>query len=446
MEARTARLKEWMDNMRAIEFLIETKVEEDNLYKIPQVNWWVLQDNIEKLNKRGAKIGAPPIIINIEREEIEHVNRPTPVDARNMVEKRYYIVSLKGEAPKIAGWHLVASLDYVNGEVIANVIPNETMPTEFRNTTPARCDHCNSKRDRKNSFIVQHDSGEYKQVGRSCLKNFLGHKDPKMILWMAEIIRDVYSDLEDAEKESWGSNREPERHHIKTFLAFVSICVRKDGWVPKSAAFENTATAYWAFENMYPSKDFKKTNGHDPYEPTDKDYELAESALTWVRDTIGGKTSRTDYEHNIVALTKDDWFFSKHSGYVASVVTAYQRWKDNEVKYAERKKRKSELAAESDYVGEVGIRFGAKKVEPLELQFQTVRWVESHFGSTGIHKFVDRNGNYFVWFASVDPELDQESWYKFAGTVKKHEEDKYNSDAKTTYLTRMKMLQKLEDK
>lgn len=63
---------------------------------------------------------------------------------------------------------------------------------------------------------------------------------------------------------------------------------------------------------------------------------------------------------------------------------------------------------------------------------------------TTIVKIVDTNGNLWQWFASSDrlrdaktrDEIDLGAKVVFTATVKKHENDKYNGDAKVTIVTR----------
>lgn len=431
--------------MRANEFILEYKIEDEDTFKIPAENWGYLQGRIDDLNKKGSKIGAPPITINVVRKETEKGKSKTGEETQ----KQFYIVTVHGEAPKIDGWRLIASLDYESGGVVARVVPGEDMPSEFRNTDPSRCDHCNVHRGRNNSYIIQHDSGEVKQVGRTCLKNFLGHTNPKFITSMAEIVRSLDELMDESREERDYGGKAPDQHDLEAYLGYVTALIRSDGWVPKSKSFEGgpPPTAYEAFSNMYPKSKYDREN---KVEPTSADVEVAQNAIKWVREELPKKKDSrrglSDYEHNLIVLTADDMFKSKHAGFVASVIAAYQRWKDNEVKYAEKKRQATKSAGESEYQGDVGVRFGAKNINPLELKFMSVRWFDGHYGTTGIHKFVDNDGNYFVWFASTDPELEQEHWYTFAATVKKHEPDKYNNGAKTTYLTRMKKLSDLGTK
>ena len=112
------------------------------------------------------------------------------------------------------------------------------------------------------------------------------------------------------------------------------------------------------------------------------------------------------------------------------------------IKWAIKNKDKANAAAKSDYVGEIGVRFGSKNspLPPIEMQLLKVKWIDGFYGSTGIHNFVDKKGNFFVWFASSQPDLEVGEWYNIAGTPKRHQEDKYNSNAKTTTISRASLI------
>lgn len=59
---------------------------------------------------------------------------------------------------------------------------NIELPKSFINHNNNNCDHCNHKRYRKNYFLVYSaKTGEFKQVGSSCLKDFCGISPAKAI-------------------------------------------------------------------------------------------------------------------------------------------------------------------------------------------------------------------------------------------------------------------------
>lgn len=407
--------------MKIFELLIESEVYNNKVYLIPVENMGFLNTEIDKLNKKATKLGSSPIVLtNLGKEDR---NEDGSI-------RRFFKIKVTGRSPKINGWRLIAALDHVNGENVIRVVPSETLPLEYRNASPTTCDYCHTKRDRVNSYIVANDSGETQQIGRSCLRNFLGHKDPKTILYTASVVSlfDNLMDQVSNQNKVFGGGKIG--IDIITYLSYVAACIKKNGWLPKSAS--DNPTAYQAIEQM-----MLPFTSKNKIHLTQNDIDLAENAIKWVRETLPNKRTTSDYEHNIIIIGKKDTVNDRHLGFAASIIPAYTRAKERELE----RKRQAETPAiqTSNYVGKVGERFGSKGMPPLKLQLVSVRWIDGTYGSTGIHKFVDENGNFFIWFASSDPGMEIGNWYTIAATIKNHQVDKYNNNAKTTYITRAKV-------
>ena len=97
----------------------------------------------------------------------------------------------------LLGWLLIgAAFIAAAAETAVHSVPGIECPTLF--ATRHRCDHCNTKRKRKDTFIVRKRSSrglviaeadgdyEYMQVGRQCIRDFLG-VDPSQLAWMASV-------------------------------------------------------------------------------------------------------------------------------------------------------------------------------------------------------------------------------------------------------------------
>ena len=77
---------------------------------------------------------------------------------------------------KIGNYELIAELEHTpNGNIIRQINPDEQVPDEYKNTN-CYCDHCHTNRERKNTFLLlDRDTHEYKQVGKSCLNDYTGY-------------------------------------------------------------------------------------------------------------------------------------------------------------------------------------------------------------------------------------------------------------------------------
>ena len=143
-------------------------------YEIPEQNLTKLQDKLDKLNRKASKLETTPIIL----EEISFRDEPI-LDEKGKETgriQRYITVTIEGEAPTIGGWKFVSTIQHEAEGNILRTVPSETIPEIYR-TSPANCDHCQTIRDRKDTYIVTNGQ-EFKQVGSGCLRDFTGVNNP----------------------------------------------------------------------------------------------------------------------------------------------------------------------------------------------------------------------------------------------------------------------------
>ena len=180
-------------------------------------------------------------------------------------------------------------------------------------------------------------------------------------------------------------------------------------------------------------------------EPTDHDKELAKKAIQWARNLTDLKN---DYLYNINLLAQESSITHKELGFVASIVSSFTRQMEREIIKEQRETaQKQELI--SDYVGTIG-----QKIQ-VELTFVNQYSFETQWGDSHIYKFMDQNGNIFIWKSSkwlekavsIYSELDEMEYkhfepirqaevVKIRGTIKDHSE---YAGAKQTILTRCKI-------
>ena len=86
-------------------------------------------------------------------------------------------VTITGEPPRYRGWRFVAAVDAVDGGTVLRYPPGSTATVANDQVRAGECDHCQTTRARRSTVLVAHDdTGQLLQVGRSCLKDFLGHR------------------------------------------------------------------------------------------------------------------------------------------------------------------------------------------------------------------------------------------------------------------------------
>ena len=139
-----------------------------------------IQHKIEVFNNKALKLGLQPIVFTInkvyqklidyaviDRDGRELRRIPLMVDFADVV--------YDGEPPRLKDWEFVAVLEHTDeGTVIKRALGGPEIPDEYRNIDK-KCDHCGLSRVRLSTFVVRNTkTGEFKQVGSSCVKDFVG--------------------------------------------------------------------------------------------------------------------------------------------------------------------------------------------------------------------------------------------------------------------------------
>ena len=395
---------------------------------------------VDKANRKATKIGVPGFVLVEGARGHRDVLGPDPLnppDGRRVIGQVETVdVEVLGEAPRYAGWTFVATLTWDNESPVIRKIDGLDI-----DTNPARpflkplwCDHCNAARDRNETYLLHSDSGDWKQVGSTCLREFLGVEVNLHLIGF-----NPYEGCDSTNRYA------PSRFSIVGLLEDTLSIVREYGWLSSSVAYhqggiatkERILDAYEDNGTRGPGAEYRAAIAKHHRED---DKALATEIARWVREVLPGTN---DYATNLKAAfgeadvrtaTEDGQTYTwdastcrrDNVGLVVSAVTGYQRWTEKE--QAKRSERVS--LSGSTYQGEVG-----QRIKGLALEVRSARWIEGPFGSTLIALFSDASGNAYKWFASNPCEALETVGTKVVldGTVKKHEE--YNG-LKSTVLTR----------
>lgn len=368
---------------------------------------------VEQVNKKARKFGTAEATLEVINEFEESVYFES-VDYKALVE--FVTVRISNlETPVYAGYEFIGKISNVDGITQIQQAGGEKIPSEFTNDPEwNRCDHCNTKHQRKHLFVVKDvDTNEKIQVGRACVKDFTGHPDAaqaveNILRFLAEL--DNYSDVSEDELVSFAKASAP----LKDVLMASIKEIDEAGFVPRSASFElPTADAVH-------SQIFGKGK---PTEYSDK-ASAADSVIEWVHNEIDPKEDKNDWEYNVSQIFQREQITTKHLGIVASVYSAYKKAQE----------RKNKIQTVSEWVGEVKER----KDFTFKITFHTVS--EGYYGLTHIYKFIDSEGHEFIWFGSKEIDAIEGEWVNVKATIKKH--DEYNG-TKQTHLTRVKLQENL---
>jgi len=422
----------------------EAKTEEEHVYGIPSWNTGILHKKIERLNKKAAKLNCPPLVLTEKGtqkrvhpdylEQVEMGVRP----AGDVPHYTVHLFTISGEGPKLAGWKFIGTLDHhtLPGSVIVNTVPGEKVPEEFYHND-AVCNHCNKIRRRIETFVVEHEEGEMKQVGRQCIRDFLG-TDPATILRLLTSIRRLFESLEDEESEFYaggGGGRQSMVFNLERSLEVTSAMIRTYGWVSKAMAeqdYDNarTPTVFDVLHYFCPPYGAKERREWEQWKETinfhdEEDANNAVNAIKWLEE----QESDNEYMHNLRAIASSEACPDRLMGYWCSLMATYQRAMDR-LREAARQKKLNE------HVGEI------KKRQDFDIELLSIKCIDGYYGVVHIHKMLDNEGRTLTWFANTDSGMEAGRKYRIKGTVKKH--DEYNG-WKQTALSRVKVIEEITE-
>jgi len=371
------------------------------------------EKQMARLARKAGKLGvaAPAYTVG----EARYVERRDEHDRKYMVE--IVPVEVTPVVVKIPGWEFLATLEHLEGgETLLRALV-EGVPAEYR-IAPPWCDHCRLERKRNDTYLVRSETtGEVKQVGRSCIADFLGHDNPEHLAALAEYAAAVNG----ADEDGWGEGTGGEPvAEVLTFLSVATSLARLEGYKSRKMVSEDKAsmtTAATVMEVLFPvGNHWKKEAPKVLAAVTEDDRATAQASLDWI---LGLEGEVNDFLHNVRAVVRTGGVRGRTAGYAAALTVAYAREMGRLKERAER--------PESHHVGTVGER------EVFTLTVGKVVPLETAWGMSYLYLMTDAAGNDFKWFGSNANLGKVGETVTIKGTVKAHEEYK---GRKQTQLTR----------
>lgn len=368
-------------------------------YRIPEPNAARFDALWAKLEKTARRCGT-----SVSREQGETV--AVLDQSKTPPEFRYWATdwTVEGEAPRYAGWTFVASLEHTPDGVIVRTVPGETLPAAYQTASP-NCDHCRVRRSRSSTYIVRDEGGYLRQVGSTCVRDFLGHKDAETIARWCEHLATFAGDAEESEFYGGGSQRALDSVE---YVAYVVAAIKHSGWVSRTTArnsngFEQ-ASADFALDQIY-----ERNPKYITLRPTDDDRAEARDAIEWGAEQDG----EGDYLSNLRVVCAPAYVRPRAEGILASVVVAYRRFQEREV---ERRTRAERVPGK--LLGKVGEKL------TVEATVTGLREIASDFGASFLYTFTTAEGDTVKWFASREQDVKVGDAVRVTATVKGHGEYK----------------------
>ena len=390
----------------------------------------IFEGNMERLRKKMVRIRnkCQKYGCNFTFEEVGEEFREVQNEDGTKHNARFVLVESEGTAI-VNGWKFVASVEFTEkGNIIRNACSIE-VPARYYDCTPM-CEHCNSNRYRKNTYIVMNEeTGEFKQVGKSCLNDFTHGMSAEgvaqFLSWFDDLI-----EYEAPIGGSWGNK------YFKTFnfLCYALEVVRHWGYVKgdnERTTKERTCDYFdlmemgwhpFRYEVELSLKEEMASVHFNPY--SDENKSKVQRILQWVSE----QEESSNYIHNLKTVCALEYSDHSKTGLLVSLFPAYDRELEQQVKRLKKEKEWEQEAITSNYIGCVGDR--------IQIDVQEVKCISSwdtEFGITYLYKITDKCGNVFVWKSSKYLD-DQVQTIK--GTVKDHREFR---GTKQTEITRCRV-------
>lgn len=274
---------------------------------------------------------------------------------------------------------------------------------------PGVCHECRTSRKRNQVIIVQNaETGELRQVGGSCIKDYVGWKPTMarldLLLGLREFIAPVPHDR---------CTIDP-----VTVLAVAHDVVSSNGYVSRDNATDTKPPTVSIVRGCLAKDDYKC--GIDQ----GRAIALAEGTREWILSDANAD-NHSEYMTNLRAIAASDEVSERHIGILASAVAAQHRAEKREAE-------KESVRSSSRWVGEV------KERRDFDLTVDGIRTISTEYGYTTIYTLSDTDGNHFKWFASRAVLGDYEGVsVTVKATVKKHAEW---DGVKETHLSRAKLV------
>ena len=293
-------------------------------YLIPLSRLGDLQARVEKANRKAARLGCQPLVLEIGSAIVRAPKQigtdwsPSTGTVPVYRDTRCRECSVTGTLPHLNGWQMVASVQLLDGHTIVRTIPGQELPEQYRVATDW-CDHCKSRRGRNDVFVLRHDNGRHCQVGKTCLTDFLG-SDTFPIGMLAELLAITDSMRDD---DDCGGGDGKSYDWLDRILPLAAATIRKDGWVSRSANPESNTASRVSLLMSGPGKNPSKDQiaWHTARQPTEDDQVLATSALEWAQQI----NPKSDYEHDLKTIAEMGYIDGRGLGLAVSIVSAYQR-------------------------------------------------------------------------------------------------------------------------
>ncbi len=391
-------------------------------YSIPIAKLEKLEKIIKKYQKKGAAITFELGNKVTEKgtlyvmDHIHHCQFDEPINVE-CVE-----VFVEGSY-RISGWSFVGTVEFTElGNIIrlADSSFEGKVPAKYLHT-PRICEHCGKIRNRKDTYLICSDDGEWKQVGSSCLLDYTQGLDADKCADIMSCLNKVIelSNKDFSEEDFMGNGYSSTGCGMsrETVLPVAYAYVKQYGY----RRMENgDGTAHDVLSMLWGGL-------HD--EEMVRRYESlvmpTEEELKAIDDYAQlNLNSDNDYMRNASLAWSKKSLEYRDFGLISSFVNTY-------IKEMGKVAKNAQKAAQinNEYVGEIGQRITVKVASFRLLYSSSIEVAWHTYANSYTYEIIDEEGHVFIWKSSnvldmkvVDEEYVNVVPVSIVATVKEHSE------------------------
>ena len=374
------------------------------IYQIPDSKLKKLEKMCNHIRNKGAEvtfnIKEPCFIVASNNEKVSVPGHEVEVEG-------FY---------RINDWEFIATIEHkTNGNIIRAVLDDKDIPSKYRTCGP-ECEHCHRIRDRKDTYLIRNIlTDEYKQVGKSCLREYTSGLDANVCAEMNAFFALVEdSGWKDDFNISYNTNKYLDAN---TFKSFAYPIIKKTGYI-------KDVTVDKILESIY-------GRGEDEVEPIDK------KELEPIDEYVESLDASYGYLANAKVAWKQKYLEFRDLALVASFIAHYFK----HLNQLEQQKHNMET---TNWVGNIGDEIYIK-IASYRVLFENHYEVAYHtYANSYTYEIIDDKGNTFIWKSSKLMDLIESEEgmihikpLELKGKIKDHSEYK---GTKQTVLTRCKII------
>ena len=356
----------------------------DSQFLIPEQNFPEFEKAIARLSKKCLKLTGEEISLVVFGYEMVEVKPKKVVKCFNVLLNTPQLVT--------GDWRFVGVIDHTLDENIGNLVRSLTsdpVPEQYRKGHV--CDHCSVNRFRKQTFLLRETtSGEYRQVGSTCLKDFTQIDSVTATAKAAELLSDARSI---AQSSTRYSKVDGQGVDLLTYMAAVVESTKitgrfvtvKEARNPHHSFIKNTAAL---------AREITRQDDHIEM----SSYEKANEILTWGRELVNDKKAmQSDYLYNLSVIARNHTIPWEATNMAASMYNAFSQ---------------SENPVISQYIGEVN------QIVTVQFTAMTVEEKSAGNQSYWLIKGRDTKGN-LISFTKPSPFIKQGETVLISGRISK---------------------------